>query len=136
MMRIGVEAHHHRVGNKIGEFIIPPVRLENRIINSRQQILLKAPNGLSRLQDRLLDSIGVKFYQRAIALLHFDNSILNSHGPQCITIDPTLSCPNSIKRRNEKAESNRRQPRERRDKVMCFLILSLCSKFDVQRSTL
>jgi hypothetical protein len=67
---------------------------EDRFVNPGQKILLETPNGLGSAQNRLLDSTGIEFYQRAIAFLDFDNPVLDSHAADCTERNPKSQPPN------------------------------------------
>src|ERR1017187_840093 len=78
-MRVGVEADDGRVRQKTRDVFIRTLRAENLVVHARQKIPGKTADGLRGAQNGLADAVRIEFDQRPVALLNFDNAVLNWH---------------------------------------------------------
>ncbi len=79
VMRVGVEADDGRVRQKTRDVFLRTLRAENLVVHARQKIPVKTANGLRRAQNGPADAVRIEFDQRPVALLDFDNAVLNWH---------------------------------------------------------
>ncbi len=79
MVLVGIEADDDGIGEKPGEGFIGVPRREKFLVDAGEAILLEAADGLAGAEDGAADFVGIEFDERPIALLNFDNAILN-HG--------------------------------------------------------
>jgi len=79
VVRVGVQAHDHRVGQKPGDGILAAVRRKEGFIDAGDAILFEAADGSGGVEDRPPDAGVVELYQGAVALLDFNNAVLDGH---------------------------------------------------------
>ena len=79
VMRVGVEADGGRVRQKTRDVFIRTLCAENLVVNARQKIPVKTADGFRGAQNGLADAVRIEFDQRPVALLNFDNAVLNWH---------------------------------------------------------
>ena len=79
MMRVGIQADNHRVGEKAGNFVVGPVGAENLVVDSVEIILTEPANRLGRVHDGGADMRFAEVNQRPIPLLHLNDAILDGH---------------------------------------------------------
>src|SRR5450759_203173 len=79
VMRVGVEADDGRVRQKARDVFIRTLRAENLFVHARQKIPVKTADGLRGAQNGLANAVRIEFDQRPVALLDFDNAVLNWH---------------------------------------------------------
>ena len=82
MVRVGIEADDDRIGQKRGDVLVRPLRAEDFVIHARQKIRLKTANGRRRMRHGLDDATGIEPHESAVALLDFDDAILDWHPAQ------------------------------------------------------
>ena len=79
MFPIRVEANHDGVGEELGDLDVRLLRLEYLVVDSGEIILAETADRFRRLQDGAADLANVEIDERAVALLDFDDSILDRH---------------------------------------------------------
>ncbi len=79
VVRIRIKADHDCFSQKLRDFVIRAVSLKNLMVNSGQEVLLKAADRFSRAQNRAADQRFIELHQRPIALLDLDDAVLNGH---------------------------------------------------------
>ena len=79
MVRVGIEADHHGVGQELGDLVIRAVRIEDRVVDAGHEILAKTADGLRRAENGPPDAGVVELHQGAIALLDFNDAVLDCH---------------------------------------------------------
>ena len=79
VMGIGVEADNGRIRQEAGDVFIRTVRLENLFVHARQKVLPEAADGFRGAQDGPADAVRVELDEGPVALLDFNNAILDWH---------------------------------------------------------
>src|SRR2546421_285399 len=79
MMRITVETNSHGIRQELRYFFFGSVGIKNAVIDAWQKILAKPSNRFCRAQNGPPNVALIKAHQRPIALLHFDDAVLDSH---------------------------------------------------------
>ena len=77
VMWIGIQTDDDGIREKLSDFFVERVGIEKLVIDARQVILLETADGFSRAQDGEKDCPLVKGHQCPVALLYFDDAVLN-----------------------------------------------------------
>jgi len=77
MMLVGIETDDDGIGQERGERFVGVPSGEKFFVDAGQAILLEAADGLAGFENGATDFVGIEFNERPIALLNFDNAILN-----------------------------------------------------------
>src|SRR5689334_9360970 len=78
-MGIGIERNYGGIRKKAGDLVFGAVCIKDLVIDSRQIILVKTANGLSRPQNGPPNASFIEPDQGAVPFLDFDNAVLDSH---------------------------------------------------------
>src|SRR6266849_5782575 len=95
-VRISIQTDHHRVGEEFCQLVIHTPGLKDLVVDSGQKVLLETPDGFGGAQDGPLDSVRIELHQRAIALLDFNNPVLDGHGGNYTMGDPKSQTSNPL----------------------------------------
>jgi hypothetical protein len=79
MVGVGIEADHHGVSKELSDPVIRAVRSEDGLVDAGNEILTKAANGFCRAENGSPDARIVELHQGAIALLDFNDAVLDCH---------------------------------------------------------